>query len=214
MLEDFKKWLAKNRHAYLLPVGLGLYLLLFFALDFFGREPQFILHSALDDLIPFNEWFAIVYFAWFAAFPLSLLGFLFLNKEDFLELFFIIFAGALVCFGCYLLLPTGLELRPAELPRDNLLAGLMRLIWAIDAPRNVCPSLHVSISVAIALVCLRSRSLRGKWLFKAAVLLLMALICVSTLFVKQHSAWDILAGSALSLALFIIAEAFRYKYDK
>lgn len=209
MLEKLKKWLGDNPHAWLLPLLLAAYLLLFFALDFCGREPQFIMHSRIDDLIPFNEWFAPAYFIWFAAFPLSLLGFLLLDKGDFLELCFVIFAGAACCFATYLLLPTGLELRPEELPRDNLLGRLMQLIWLIDAPRNVCPSLHVSISTAIALVSLRSQKLAGRRWLKTAIVLLMALICLSTMFVKQHSFWDIVAGALLSLILFAVAELYR-----
>lgn len=209
MLAKLQKWLAENPHAIALPILLGLYLLCFFALDFWEREPRFILHSPLDDLIPFNEWFAGFYFIWFAAFPLALAVFLLLDKADFQELCFVIFAGAGVCFLAYILLPTGLELRPETVPRDNLAARLMQFIWLIDAPRNVCPSLHCSISAAIALQTWRSRKLRGRWLWQTAVTVLMLLICLATLFVKQHSVWDVAAGWALSLLLFTAAEAWR-----
>lgn len=209
MFDRLRAWLAENRHAYILPIAMVAYLLLFFGLDFFGREPEYILHSRLDDMIPFNEWFAIPYFLWFAVFPLSLLAFLLLDKEDFLELSFVVFVGAAFSFAAYVLLPNGLELRPEVLPRENLLSSLMQLIWLIDSPNNVCPSLHVSISTAVALVTLRSRKLAGRWCLKSAVVLLMALICVSTLFVKQHSAWDLLAGVVLSVLLFLFWEVRR-----
>lgn len=212
MFDKVKAWLAQNRHGYILPLAMLGYLLLFFGLDFFGREPQYILHSWVDDVIPFNEWFAIPYFLWFAVFPLSLLGFLLLDKDDFLELAFVVFVGACVCFAVYVVLPNGLELRPEVPPRDNLLTRLMQLIWLIDSPNNVCPSLHVSISTAVALVTLRSRRLVGRRWQKALVVLLMALICVSTMFVKQHSFWDVLAGVVLSVLLFLWAEVYRRRH--
>lgn len=209
MFDRLRAWLAENRHAYILPIAMAAYLLLFFGLDFFGREPEYILHSRLDDMIPFNEWFAIPYFLWFAVFPISLLAFLLVDKDDFLELSFVVFGGAAFSFAVYLLLPNGLELRPTVLPKENSLSALMQLIWLIDSPNNVCPSLHVSISTAVALVTLRSRSLSGRRWLKTAVVLLMALICVSTLFVKQHSVWDLLAGVVLSILLFLFWEIHR-----
>lgn len=212
MLDQIRAWLAQNRHAYILPLAMVAYLLLFFGLDFFGREPQYILHSTIDDMIPFNEWFAIPYFLWFAVFPLSLLVFLLLDKHDFLELSFVVFVGAGISFAVYVLLPNGLELRPEVLPRDNLMARLMQLIWLIDSPNNVCPSLHVSISTAVALVTLRSRKLMGRKWAKLLVVLLMVLICISTMFVKQHSFWDVVAGVALSVILFLFAEVYRLRH--
>lgn len=212
MFDRLRAWLAENRHAYILPLLMVAYLLLFFGLDFFGREPQYILHSRVDDLIPFNEWFAIPYFLWFAVFPLSLVAFLAIDKDDFFELCFVMFVGAAISFTIYVVLPNGLELRPKELPRENLMTGLMQLIWLIDAPNNVCPSLHVSISTAVALVTMRSRKLVGRHRQKAVVVLLMALICVSTMFVKQHSFWDVVAGVVLSVLLFLYAEVWRKRH--
>jgi hypothetical protein len=209
MLQKLRKWLNENKHAYAMLL-LVVYLIGFFALDFAPKEPKFILHSALDEMIPFNAWFAVPYLLWFVAFPGSLLAFLLLDKRDFLDLCFVVFAGAAFCFVVYWFFPTGLELRPDD-PGDGLLAGLMQLIWLVDAPKNVCPSLHVSISVAIALVTWRSEKLKPHLLLRVAVVLLMALICVATLFVKQHSVWDVAAGTALSLVLYGVVLLYRKK---
>lgn len=195
-----------------LLIGLLLaYLALFFALDFasesslFADRQRHIIHCALDDLIPFNEWFAIPYFIWFLAFPGSLLFFLLLDKRDFADLCLVVFGGAVFCFAVYLLWPNGLQLRPepAEL-NDNLLCRLMQLVWLVDAPNNVCPSLHVSISCAIGLVTWRSLRLRPYLGLRLAVAGLMLLICISTVFVKQHSVLDVAAGILLSSILYLI----------
>lgn len=209
MLKDFKAWLRRTPEFYALLGLLAAYLLLFFGLDMAVKEPRFILHSPLDDMIPFNEWFTVFYFLWFPIFPGSLLAFLLLDKADFWELCFVVFTGAIISFAAYIWLPTGLELRPEVLPRDNFFSRLMQFIWLVDSPRNVCPSLHCSISAAIALVTCRSRSLQGRTLLKAAVAAVMLLICLSTMFVKQHSVWDVFVGVGMSLLLFGMAEIWR-----
>ena len=43
----------------------AVYLIWFFWLDLTVTAPKYILHSPLDDLIPFNEWFVIPYCSWF-----------------------------------------------------------------------------------------------------------------------------------------------------
>jgi len=200
--------LLSDKYFALLALLLLTYLLLFFTLDLasetalFSSRPRHIVHCFLDDLIPFNEWFAIPYFLWFAAFPGSLLFFLLLDKRDFADLCIVIFGGAFCCFAVYLLWPNGLQLRPAEIG-ENLLCRLLQLVWLIDAPNNVCPSLHVSISCAIGLVTWRSPRLRPYLAGRLAIAALMLLICVSTVFVKQHSVLDVLAGALLSLAIYL-----------
>lgn len=209
--------LLRDKYFALLALLLLAYLLLFFTLDFasesefFSSRPRQIIHCSLDDLIPFNEWFAIPYFLWFAAFPGSLLFFMLLDKRDFADLCIVIFGGALFCFAVYLFWPNGLELRPTT-TADNLLCRLMQLVWLVDAPNNVCPSLHVSISCGIALVSWHSAKLRAHLGLRLTVAALMLLICISTVFVKQHSVLDVLAGTVLSLTIYLLLGLRRKRY--
>ena len=41
------------------------YLIWFFWLDLTVTDPKYIIHSPLDDFIPFNEWFIFPYGSWF-----------------------------------------------------------------------------------------------------------------------------------------------------
>ena len=41
------------------------YLIWFFWLDLTIKDPKYIIHAPLDDLIPFNEWFIFPYCSWF-----------------------------------------------------------------------------------------------------------------------------------------------------
>ena len=40
------------------------YLIWFFTLDWTIKNPKYIIHSPLDDLIPFCEWFIFPYCSW------------------------------------------------------------------------------------------------------------------------------------------------------
>ena len=42
-----------------------IYLIWFFWLDLTITDPKYIIHSPVDDLIPFNEWFIFPYCSWF-----------------------------------------------------------------------------------------------------------------------------------------------------
>lgn len=192
-------WVRTHRYC-LAGTYLFVFLLGFFLLEVFEPEPRYILHCAVDDWIPFNEWFILPYFLWYGWVPVFMLYFMVRDRVSYLRLCFILFVGATLCLGIYLVLPNGLELR-REITADNFCARLVRLIRSIDPPCNVCPSLHVSSTVAIHLVISRAESLRGKpwiWGLSLAVTLL---ICISTMFVKQHSAIDVVCGWLLSLVL-------------
>ena len=42
-----------------------IYLIWFFWLDLTVKNPKYMIHSPIDDLIPFNEWFVFPYCSWF-----------------------------------------------------------------------------------------------------------------------------------------------------
>jgi membrane-associated phospholipid phosphatase len=197
-----RKWIVTHKYCYAM-LYLVFYLSTFFALDF-TIKPRYIIHCSLDDKIPFCEYFAIPYFLWFPAFLLALAGYMIYDKYDFQQLWFIMFTGMTFCFAVYILLPNGLDLR-VELPDRNIFCRMMKLVWKADAAVNVCPSIHVSSSAAIALVTARSRLFEKHRLSQVLVIVLMILICISTMFVKQHSIIDVLCGTAVSLVLYGIA---------
>ena len=196
MEESMIKWI--KTHQYCLT-GLYLFVFLFgfFLLEVFAPSPKFIVHSVFDDWIPFNEWFVIPYFFWYLWVPLFLIFFMIREKEAYLELCFIMFAGATLCLIIYILCPTGLELR-GEITKTNLCSGAVRLLRRIDPPQNVCPSIHVSSTVAIHLVVCRSVTFKQNRKIKMLSLFVTLMISISTLFIKQHSVIDVLYGWIVS----------------
>ena len=110
---------------------------------------------------------------------------------------------------CYMLLPTGLALRPPMVQGDGLCAQLVRWLYTTDTPTNVCPSIHVFNSVTLALAYRRSQIFAGanrRWLRAASYGLCIA-ICASTMLLKQHSCIDVAFGLALAFAMDSAARA-------
>lgn len=179
------------------------YLLSFFALERI-TEPRFIVHCPLDDLIPFCEWGIIPYCSWYLLLVGGPVFFLFKDRGDYLRLCFIMFVGMTICLALYVVLPTGLDLRQ-PIPRDNLLCKAVELLRTIDTPTNVCPSIHISSTVAVGIVTVRSKLLaRRRWVKVLMVAECLAM-CWATLVLQQHSVLDVAAGAALSFALMPIA---------
>ena len=167
-----------------------------------------VVHCALDDRIPFREEFVIFYVGWYFLILFSLGYFLLYSVDSFrkLQTYFILIQ--LVSMAVYLLWPSRQELRPQVFPRENLLTAVVGLLYRIDTPTGVCPSVHVAGSVAIASVWLRER--RAKPWQKAAIGCFCLLVCLSVSFLKQHSVVDILAAIPLCL----IAEWFVFLRKK
>ncbi len=197
-----KSWIENHKYCYAM-LYLVFYVIVFFTLDF-TVKPKYIIHCPLDDMIPFCEYFVIPYFLWFPSFLLALVGYMIYNKQDFQQLWFIMFTGMTFCFAMYIIFPNGLNLR-TELPNRNIFCRIMNLIRTADAAVNVCPSIHVSSSVAVALVTARSGLFKQHPIWRTGIIFLMIMICVSTMFVKQHSFVDVVCGTALSLVLYVIA---------
>ena len=155
-------------------------------------EKCFVVHSRLDDLIPFCEWFVIPYVAWYGLIVFSLGWFLLYNVENFKGLQTYIIVTQVAAMAIYILLPTRQELRPEVFSRDNALTELVGVLYRVDTNTNVCPSLHVAYSLGIASAWLREKS--AHWAWKVFVVVAVVLICLSTMFIKQHSAVDVLAA--------------------
>lgn len=174
--------------------------LIYFALYFLTenlipRESCYSVHCIIDDWIPFREEFVIPYVLWYGLIVVSLVWFALYNIKGFKQLSTYIFITQMVAMAIYILFPNRQDLRPEVLPRDNFLSDIVSLLYAFDTSTNVCPSLHVAYSLGIASVWLREKQ-AWKW-WKAFVVALVVLICLSVAFVKQHSVVDIFAAIPL-----------------
>lgn len=194
-------------HVKLLGGWIAYFILYFLTENLIPAERCRPVHCALDDIIPFNEFFVIFYVGWFFLVAGSLAYTLFYDVPRFrkLQTFIMITQG--VAMLCYILFPNRQDLRPEVFPRENILVDVVRFIYAFDTSTGVCPSLHVAYSLGILSTGLKDETLARGW--KAALTLFVLLICMAVCFVKQHSAVDVFAGFALAL----LAEGIVYGKD-
>lgn len=163
-------------------------------------QPRYWISSSLDAYIPFFEGFLIPYILWFPMVPLVFYYFWRRDPQSYLQLCRVILTGLTVCLILYALFPNGQLLR-RPLSRDNLLCKAVELIRMTDTPTNVCPSIHVFVSNSVALAVARAPSFRDRRRAKTGIIVLSILICMSTVFLKQHSIVDVACGAALGLSL-------------
>ena len=195
------------RHLLLLLGWVGYFLLYLLTENLIPAERCTPVHMWLDDVIPFCEVFVIPYVFWYLLIVISLGYFLLYNVDSFKRLQIFIIVTQVVAMAIYILFPSRQDLRPAEFPRDNFLTQVMALIYSFDTSTGVCPSLHVAYSIGIASVWVKEKGV-SKW-WKAFVVTAAAVICLSTMFVKQHSAVDFFAA----LPVCLLAEAVVYGKD-
>ena len=146
----------------------------------------------LDDQIPFLEGFIVPYMLWF---PMLLAMGLYLARYDhegFKRYMTYIGVAFFSVIALYLLFPNRQDLRVTQFPRENLFTRLVALVYSQDT--NTC------------------RPLRKPWI-QAGIWAGAFLVAVSTVFVKQHSALDILLAVPFSLAVYpvVYRRIFRRK---
>lgn len=196
------KLIQNNKHCLWLLYYV-FYLPVFFLIEKYV-EVKYIIDFAPDRLIPFCEWFIFPYISWYITMPLSLIVLMLRDKEAYLKLCFMMFTGMTIALIIYVILPNGIDLR-TPIEKTNIAAQLCTVLRTIDTPTNVCPSIHVSSAVASDLAIRHSNMFKNNVPVKAASFIVCVLICISTVFIQQHSIVDVIAGWALTGVLYIAA---------
>ena len=194
-------------HVKLLGGWLAYFALYFITENLIPAERCHLIHCALDDLIPFNEYFLFFYVGWYFLVFGALAYTLFYDVEAFKKLQIFIMITQAVAMLCYIVWPSRQDLRPEVFDRQNILTAIMGFIYAFDTSTGVCPSLHVAYSLGILSVGLKDRRLAPVW--KIALTLFVLGVCAAVCFVKQHSAVDVFAA----LPVCLLAEILLYGKD-
>ena len=181
-----------------LPLGwVGYFVLYFLTENLIPAEKCRPVHMWLDDVIPFCEYFLIPYVFWYLLIVVSLGYFLLYHVDSFKRLQTYIIVTQVAAMAIYILFPSRQDLRPAEFPRDNFLTQCIGILYSLDTNTGVCPSLHVAYSLGIASVWTKEKGAPIPW--KIFVVAAVILICLSTMFIKQHSAVDFFAALPVCL---------------
>ena len=103
----------------------GYFILYFLTENLIPSNRCYIVHSGLDDIIPFCEWFVIPYVFWYFLIVGVLLYFALYNPENFKRLMIFIIVTQITAMTIYIIFPNRQDLRPEVFPRDNVLAILL-----------------------------------------------------------------------------------------
>ena len=166
---------------------------LFYYAELFYPADFVPVYSVLDDYIPFNEFFYIPYVYWFVYLIGTIAYTFFFDVDSFKRMMKFVILTYSAAIIIYFLFPTCQELRPVEFPRNNLLTRLVAAFYDFDTNTNVCPSLHVVGTLAALSARLRTPRFRAVG-WRIFNIVSGALICFSTVFMKQHSIIDLFAA--------------------
>ena len=198
-MKNIRSFLSVHKHFYLLLLLIPI--LIWFKCLEATLAPQYIIHTALDDRIPFVKEFVIPYLLWFPYIAYGLIYTGIHSRRDFIRLYVFLAGGMAAAYTVYMIFPNAQDLRPV-IPQDDLFSRLVKLVYATDTPTNVCPSVHVINSLAVNAALQHSDTFAAKKFGKAASFCLTILICLSTVMIKQHSVLDVFWG--------IVTAAFFY----
>ncbi|MCI8327411.1 MAG: phosphoesterase, partial [Lachnospiraceae bacterium] len=118
-MKAIQNFFIKYRHAWVFLYGL-IYLPWFGWLEKHVTSDFHVIHMAIDDSIPFIEYFVIPYFLWFAYIAVSITYFFFQDKKDFYKLCIFLFTGMTIFLIVSTIYPNGHHLRPEQFYHENI----------------------------------------------------------------------------------------------
>ena len=174
----------------------------FFLASFFISEQMAvdrgftIVHCALDDQIPFCEYFVIPYVIWYPFWILMVLYTVAFDVPAFIKFMKYMMMTLSLALFIYLFWPSGHDMWPEKFPRENFFTWIVGLIYKADHPTNICPSEHVSTAFGVVMAAYSTKRLSTKkWMiyfWTEAIL-----VAFSVVFIKQHSIIDVAAAVPL-----------------
>lgn len=203
--KDVKQFALTNlREAAPMLLFIVAYFISFSILENMTRLHYYVISSPLDHMIPFCEVFVLPYFSWF---PYMVIGaglLLIFDKPEYRKLSWMLYLGMGSFIVISALFPNILYLRPETMPRDNLFTHMVAALYRTDTPTNVTPSIHVFNTLVIVNGIARSQEKHARargvraFFFADGILIIL-----STMFIKQHSVYDV-AAAFIMFALFYV----------
>ncbi|MBQ8327034.1 MAG: phosphatase PAP2 family protein [Lachnospiraceae bacterium] len=201
-----KNFVKKYWHGIPILVYLVVYMACFVWVEKRTVDNFTVIHMALDDMIPFVEIFVLPYFCWFAYIAIFVVYFIFFDKEEYTRLFTTLTAGMTLFIIISALWPNMHELRPnlETLGRENVFTRMIGGLYTTDTCTNIVPSIHVYNSIMVQLSIMKSEKLKKHKIVRWGSFVLCVLIVLSTVFIKQHSVFDMITAFALGLIMYFI----------
>ena len=147
--------------------------------------------TPLDRMIPFVPAWVLIYVACYAYWAVGYVIMARLNSWDTIMTGEVL--AKLTCGICFLLLPTT-NVRP-EITGSGFTDWLMGLIYKMDPPLDLFPSIHCMESWICFRAVLGQKKI-PKW-YQIFAGIFTLLVCLSTLFTRQHVIADVIGGILL-----------------
>lgn len=167
-----------------------------------SRDPgrAFSLATPLDAWIPFV---ALTIWIYLWVFPATLVPVFFVRCRDLFRrtvlAYAVVIAISLAVFAAFPVTSIGLRVDPGALDVTRFSSWAVSVVYALDPPFNLFPSLHLSTATIAAFSTWKARRSWGIAMF-AGVFLIGISICT----VKQHFLVDGIAGVALAWAAYAL----------
>ena len=144
----------------------ALFLLSYFAiyLPWFGHLEKtvtthfHVIHTALDDYIPFCEYFIIPYLLWFGYVGWGIGYFYLKDRSEYFRLCAMLFTGMTIFLIVSTIYPNGHYLRPTTFARDNIFVHIVKWMYASDTATNSCIQLDCGQYCGMAFRCVQAQT--------------------------------------------------------
>ena len=206
-ITKIKQFILRYRHAWVLLYSF-IYMPWFCYLEKHRFSHYYLIHSPLDDYIPFVEYFIVPYLLWFLFIAVTIAYFFFTDKKGYYQLTAFLFTGMTIFLIICTVFPNELNLRPHTFANDTVFTRLVQQLYSTDTPTNVLPSIHVFNSLTCCMAILQNKRKHFKKTTDIAVVILTILIIMSTMLLKQHSVVDV------ALAILMYTACYRIVYGK
>lgn len=208
-MNKWKTFYTKYKHGIPVILYAIFYLTWFVYLEKTVTKGYQVIYMKIDDYIPFCEAFVIPYFLWFLYIVVTVLFLFFKDKTEYYKAFTFLATGMTVFLVVSTLWPNGHHLRPLEMPRDNFLTAWVSTLYGTDTATNLWPSIHVYNSIGAHIAIMKCKKLTNyKWVRIGSGILAVSIV-LSTMFIKQHSVFDVLTAFIMAAIMYVVV----YKLD-
>ena len=158
-----------------------------------------IIHTAIDDKIPFISAFIIPYFLWFAYVGITVAYFIFFceSEAEYYKMTRCLAVGCTIFLIISFVFPNGQDLRPAVLG-NGIFDQMVAHLYTMDTPTNVFPSIHVYNTLICALALYENENFRKSRICVICNFLLAISIILATMCLKQHTVVDVIGAMILA----------------
>jgi len=209
LMQRIKDFIVTHKHIWLC-LYFPLFIVLFFIIE--ANTPTigyWVTDLPIDAMIPFVPQMVWGYCLFYILFAVVGIPLLIGDGEAFKRWMYYLMIAFTVTLIFDVIFPNGQALRPADFVPTSISGKLLALIWSVDTPTNVFPSMHVLGCIGDAAAAIDSRVFK-RWQ-KCFILILSVVCSVSTVLVKQHAFADTIGALAFAVPLILIVYGSKIK---